>query len=74
MDQHLLAASHLTEQRPAALTHITSQNFVPVLRRPYQVMLAVPYRMADSLGVFHPSKPSTIRRLKASRLLIYRGL
>jgi hypothetical protein len=39
------------------------------------VILAVPHRMAATLLVFHPFKPSPIRRLKARGLPIpYRGL
>jgi hypothetical protein len=39
------------------------------------VILAVPHRVAATLVVFHPYKPSPIRRLKAKGLRIpYQGL
>jgi len=75
VDNHLLATSDFAKQLPASLTDVTRKHLIPVLRRPYKVILAVPHRMAATLIVFHPCKPSPIRRLKARGLPIpYRGL
>jgi len=66
---------NLAEQLPAALPHITAKDFIPVFRRPHQVIFAIPHRVDASLIGFHHYKPSTIRRLKARGLPIpYRGL
>ena len=75
VDHHFLAPRNFPKQFAASLAHIPGKNRIPILRRPHQMIFAVPHRMAATLIVFHPYKPSTFLRLKARGLPIpYRGL
>jgi hypothetical protein len=75
IDYQFDALRDLTQQFTAALPYITTKNFIPLFRRPHQVILAIPHRVAAMLVVFHHYKPSTIRRLKARGVRIpHRGL
>ena len=53
VDRHLLASRYLAQQLPAPLTNVTPQNLISILRRPYQVIFAVPDRVATSFVIFH---------------------
>ena len=53
IDHHLFASSYLAQQLSAPLTYVTPQNLIPILRRPYQVVFAVPDRMTSSFVIFH---------------------
>jgi hypothetical protein len=75
VDHKFQTLRDLAEYFAATLTYITAKDFIPVLRRPHKVILAIPHRVAATLVVFHLHKPSAIRRLKARGLRIpYRGL
>jgi hypothetical protein len=75
IDHKFKALGDLAKQLPATLANIAAKYFKPVLRRPHEVVFAVPHRVTAALIVFHLYKPSTFRRLKARGLRIpYRGL
>jgi hypothetical protein len=64
---------------PAPQPNVTAKHWVPVLRQPDKVVLAVPDRMAATLVRFHPANLHRKRRdpirLKAWGFPIpYRGL
>ena len=53
VDQHLLAARYLAQQFPTAMPYISRQYLVPILRRSYDMVFAIPYRVAATLIVLH---------------------
>ena len=78
VDRHFQTPCDLPQELSGPQPDIPYQDWVPVLRNPHQVVLAVPNRMAAALVVLHrsddiSSRPS--RRLKARDLRIpYGGL
>ena len=54
VDRHLQTARYLPQQLPRSLPHISHQHRIAVLRNPYQVIFAVPDRMATALVILHP--------------------
>ena len=53
IDIHFLTSGNLTQQLPAAASHISTQYLVTILRRPHQVILAIPDTVATSFVVLH---------------------
>ena len=79
MNDHLMGARRLAHQLSAPLPHIPAEDSEPVFRNPYNVVLAVPDRMAAAFVALHaPVYTGHARvpcRLKAWGFLIpYRGL
>src|SRR5262249_46797508 len=79
MNDHLVCTRRLAHQLPAPLPHIPAEDREPVFRNPYNVVLAVPDRMAAAFVALHdPVYTGHARvpcRLKAWGFLIpYRGL
>jgi len=70
VDNHRLATRDFATQLAATLAHIAGKNRIPALRRPHQVILAVPNRVAVTIAVFRLYKPSTFPRLETQGLLI----
>src|SRR5436309_7189585 len=79
LNHHLMRAGCLAQQLTAPLPDIAAKHLVAILRHPNQVILAVPDRMAATLGGLHAPvytrHPDVPCRLKAWGFLIpYRGL
>jgi len=78
IDNHFLATRNFPQQLSAAQANVSQQHRITVFRHPYQVVFAVPNRMASAFVIFHASildPPPYPCRLKARDLRIpYRGL
>ena len=55
VNHHFMSPRRLTQQFPTTNTNVPSKHRIAILRRPHQVILAVPNRMAAALVRFHPA-------------------
>ena len=79
VNDHFVSPGCLANQLAASLPHIAPKDGEPIFRNPYNVVLAVPDRMAAPFVVLHDpvytGQPAVPCRLKAWGFLIpYRGL
>ena len=49
----LYTETSLPQEFPTSLTYISNQHLIPILRRPNQVVFAIPDGMASSFVIFH---------------------
>jgi len=54
MNLHIMSPRHLTQQFPTPLTNIAAKHVEPALRRPDEVVFAVPDSVAATRVVLHP--------------------
>src|SRR5262245_64576233 len=78
VDHHVVPTGCLTNQLTASLPHIAPKDGEPIFRNPYNVVLAVPHRMAAAFVALHnpvyTGHAAVPCRLKAWGFLIpYRG-
>ena len=79
VDDHVVRVRGFPDQFPTTQADISAEHLVPVFRRPYDMVLTVPNRVAASFVTLHaPSLAATAAdpgRLKGVAFLIpYRGL
>ena len=53
MNMHIMCYRYLPQQFPATQANVPAQNFISVLRRPNQMVFAVPNRMTATLVKLH---------------------
>ena len=53
VDRHLVSSRDFRQQLTRSLPNVPTQNRVPILRYPHEVVLAVPDRVTPTLRVLH---------------------
>ena len=68
--RHLLTLRDFTQQFTTSFPHVAAQHRKSIFRNPYNMIRAVPYRMAATLEALHPISYALSQPAKAGGLRI----